>query len=112
MYSDIESAIESAFLRGMRKCALEKNAFVGALAGTAIRTLAPFAASSLFQSKVLPKFMSRKGLIGTGATKLNNVLSSHGLKGTVAHMGLHTALEPVISKPVDYIANKFDGMSH
>jgi hypothetical protein len=107
MFSDIVSD----FLRGMRKCALEKNAFVGALAGTAIRTLAPFAASSLFQSKVLPKVMARKGLIGTGATKLNNALNTGGFKGTVAHMGLHEALSPITSAPINYIANKFDGQN-
>jgi hypothetical protein len=104
--------IESAFLRGMRKCALEKDAFIGALAGGAIRTLAPFAASSLFQSKVLPKVMARKGLIGTGANKLNNALNAGGLKGTLAHVGLHEALAPVTSAPINYVANKFDGQTY
>jgi len=106
---------ELAFLRGMRKRALEKEAFIGALAGGAIRTLAPFMIAGRATSKlqsILPKYINRPGIIGRGATMANNALNSQGIAGTVAHLGMHQALSPVVDPAVGYVANKFDGQGY
>ena len=106
---------ELAFLRGMRKCALEKEAFVGALAGGAIRMLAPFMVAGKVTGKLqaaLPKYMSRPGIVGRGATMANNALNSPGIAGTAAHLGIHQALSPIVDPAVGYVANKFDGQGY
>jgi hypothetical protein len=106
---------ELAFLRGIRKCALEKEAFIGALAGGAMRTLAPLIISNKILGKaqaVLPRFMKRPGLVGRGATAVNTALESNGLANTAVHMGTHMALSPVIDPAVGYVANKFDGQGY
>jgi len=99
----------------MRKCALEKEAFVGALAGGAIRMLAPFMIAGRVANKlqsVLPKFINRPGIVGRGATMANNALNSQGMMGTAAHLGIHAALSPVVDPAVGYVANKFDGQGY
>jgi hypothetical protein len=106
---------ELAFLRGMRKCALEKEAFIGALAGGAIRTLAPLMLAGKVTNKlqsVLPKFINRPGIVGKGATMANNALNSHGIGGTLAHMGVHHVISPVVDPAVGYVADKFDGQGY
>lgn len=106
---------ELAFLRGMRKRALEKEAFVGPLVGGVFRALAPFAATLGVQHKVIPKLMTRPGMVGKGATMMNNALNSKkwgGLGGMAAQMGLHSAMSPVVDPAVGYVADKFDGQGY
>jgi len=107
--------LEQAFLKGMCKRAMEKEAFVGALAGGLMRGIIPYTIAgkvmSGVQSRVLPHLMRRPGFVGTAATKLNNGLNTN-IGGMVGHMGMHHALSPVIDPAVGYVANKFDGQGY
>jgi hypothetical protein len=111
----MDDEIEQAFFAGMRKRAMEKQAFVGTLAGGIVRGMLPFAMTgkvlSGMQSRFLPKLMKKPGLLGTAATKLNNGLNNP-IGNSAAHMGLHSVLSPVIDPAVGYVANKFDGQGY
>jgi len=87
----MDNEFEQAFMRGMRKCALEKEAFIPQLT----QMVAPMVASSLVSSRLLPRLMKNKGLLGNVATKANNVLAAPGVKGNIAQTGLHMAMMPV-----------------
>ena len=112
----MDNSLEEAFLRGMCKRAMEKDAFVGALAGTLFRGIVPHLvagkATNLLTSKVLPRFMAKPGLVGRGANMVNNVFTDQGAKGMAGQIGMHMALAPLISKPIDYVADKFDGQGY
>lgn len=88
---------------------IEKQAFLGNLIGGGIRMLAPLGASHYLQSRILPRMLSsRNKTLASIGTHANNLLNAPGLKGTVAQMGLHTALSPVVDPAANYIAEKFE----
>jgi hypothetical protein len=85
------------------KSAFEKRSFLGGIA----RTFAPQIAGSLIHHKVLPKLVNKPGLVGNLATGASNLLNNDGLKGSLAHMALHSAIHPVTDKAIDSVEQRF-----
>jgi hypothetical protein len=103
--------MDPVYLRRVCAHAIEKKAFLGSVIGGGIRMLGPMLFTHGVQSKVLPRIAASNSLIGRGAARLNDTLNTPGIKGTLANVGMHAALSPVVDPMVHRAANIFDGQS-